>query len=292
MKQTDSNYKQKIFLDKYLENAIFKAEDIMEKLKVGVVIFFIICSVIWAQGINPTPQKAPLCEITIVPVESLFNIKSISITSPTTVYREPNNSSPKLYFAQAGQVLSVFEIKDEWYKISKESGWVQKSKVRVNYNDRFKPIGRILYVADSFLIFYKTNMQYDSRLISNFSVKIPYSEIEKIAIKSSNKFLRAIPGVVIGGLGGYSVGYLLSSQQSTGNDVNDLINVFGQELVGGYCCMGGGIFGGLISTQIMGNKTLTINSQHTNYYKFLLILKKNAIFPFAPPSELQPFLEK
>ena len=273
----------------------------MDKLKAGVVIFLVICSVIWAQGINPKPQNTPLCEITIIPVESLSNIKSISITSPATVYREPNNSSPKLYYPPPGQIFSVFEIKDDWYKIAKEFGWVQKSKVKVNYLERFKPVGRILYVADSFLIFLKANTQYDSRLISNFSVKIPYSEIEKVIIKPTrkNKLLWAIPGGAIGCLVGSSVGFLSTAQEPTGNDVNDLddfLNLigqgFGQGLASGCCMIVGGVSGGLISTQIMANKTLTINAKYANYNKFLLLLKKISIFPFAPPPELQPFLEK
>ncbi len=257
-----------------------------------IIIFIFAMSFLWAQEIRPKPQNVPMCEITIVPVESLFNIKSISIISPTYVYLEPDQSSSKPYVVQVNQSFSVNEIKDGWYKIAQ--GWVQKSKVRVNYNDRFKPIGRILYVADSFLVFLKGKTQYDSRLINDFSIKIPYSEIEKVSIKPTrkDKLLWALPGGAIGCLTGAAVGVALTAKEPTGNTENDFVNLFNQGLAGGCCMIVGGLGVGLISSYIMTNKNIMINSEYPKYNSALLALKKLSVFPFAPPSELQPFLEK
>jgi hypothetical protein len=279
----------------------------MEKLKVGVVIFFIICSAIWAQEINPKPQKAPLCEITIVPVESLANIHPyITVISPTAIYNEPNESTPIIYQAKSGQTFTVFEEKDDWYKVSKAFGWVRKGYVKEHYKvekiNSIKHNGRILYVADSFLIFWKTQKPYDSRIINDFSIKIPYSEIDKVSITTTgkNKLLWVIPGVAIGSLAGSYMGYLLSSSsdqtQETGDVVNDFANALGDAFAEGItmgCCMtSGGILGGLVSTQILAYKNVMINGEYAQYKSFSLALKKSSIFPFVPSPELQPFLEK
>ena len=157
----------------------------MEKLKVGVVIFFVICSVIWAQDIKPVPQAVPLCEITIMPVESLANIcpYNITIISPTPIYTEPNESTPIIYQAKSGQTFPVFEKKDDWYKVSKDIGWVLKTNVKETRippdSMKIKHIGRILYATDSFVLFWKSGKSYDITKLNELTKNCPIRKLKK-----------------------------------------------------------------------------------------------------------------
>jgi hypothetical protein len=281
----------KVILDKTIGKAIFKVEDFMKHIKFWAVAFVLICSVIWAVDIQPKLQNAPVCEITIVPEESLSNIKSISIISPTNIYRKPEESSGKMEYVMVGRKFSVYEINGDWYKIYKKGSWVQKNKVKVDYKTKDIRLGKILCVADSFLIFLKISKQWDNYQTSDSTSKIPYSKIGKIIFTSPKN--RLLTGLVLGGIGGGITGTFIGYYAEPGGNLFDedflkpISNAFSGCLIGTISM---GFIGSIIGSTRKVKPVININCNYNLYKSHLLNLRKLSVFPFTPRSKLPEFL--
>jgi len=143
--------------------------------------------------------------------------------------------------------------------------------------------GRILYVSDSCVIFWSSNKSYDSSKINDYTIVLPYSNISKINVSKKRSIKYPIGGCLFGSLIGSIIGYNAGK--------ND--EFFGPGIFAALGSLSGGLIGtlaGTITGGIMRIESYAVEGKYENYRTIIPKIKKHTLFPFAPPSELQPFL--
>jgi SH3-like domain-containing protein len=242
-------------------------------------------------------------------MQTLENRTVIKTTASAVIYAEPNYTATPIYQSKINETFDIQDKKDDWYKIllpNGKTGWISRmfAKESKSYNitaftkgmsikdtvksvihESDKLVGRILYVTDSFLVFWQTKEQYDSSKINYYAIKIPYYDIEQISIhryiSSSIAF-----GSAGGCLAGIGIGYIVASGMNE--------DYFGPVImsVSALGLGSGTLIGGVVGLVKNVQNNRSVNNDLTKYKASILLLKKNSIFPFAPPPELHSFLEE
>jgi len=157
-----------------------------------------------------------------------------------------------------------------------------------------KHLGRILYVADSSVIFWQSNESYDSSKINDYTIVFPSSNISKINVykKLNAKYYanRGCIGGLFGSVIGAIVGYYIVERWDA---TFAALGAWSGGLSGGVI----GAVGSTITTAITSafmkiDKRYFVKGKYEIYQAVILDIRKQSLFPFALPSELHSFLEK
>lgn len=171
-----------------------------------------------------------------------------------------------------------------------QAGMQKVSPAELITLDGVKHKGRILYVKDSFLLFWEATAPYESDNINEFGIIYPYSEIERIGFKSSKN---AFAGSAGGALAGVSTGMVYGErmyERQAGSCLRFPIELYLLRygcIFGGVGLIVGGIFG-----SIFDKENFPIKGDYKTYRELLPIISQNTIFPYYLPVEIDNFINQ
>lgn len=156
--------------------------------------------------------------------------------------------------------------------------------------DSIKHTGRILYVRDSFLLFWETTLSFESNYLDKYGIIYNYSDIERINIKSAKNAVASLTG---GALVGVSSGIVYGErvyQREAGSCFRLPIEYY----IIKYACIFGGtgsVVGGIIGS-IFDKEGFSIKGDFDLYRKILPTINQHAVFPYYLPVELHNFIQE
>ncbi len=151
-------------------------------------------------------------------------------------------------------------------------------------------IGKLLYVTETELVLWQSKETYDPNRVNDFVKQLHCSEIDRIVINKKGKFWTGAGyGLIIGGGSGAIAGVMRPNEG--GNHLVWTSNSGRRALEGGLMLgVPSALIGGIVGAVLSADEDFEVKKDNQIYQALVPELKKKAIFPFMPPSELQAFL--
>jgi hypothetical protein len=166
----------------------------------------------------------------------------------------------------------------------------QEPKIIIAVHGNVRDMGKILFADSNKIVIWKSAERYAADKVNEYAVRLRPFEIDHILIQRDVHFWSKVgTGFLIGAGVGVVIGLV------SGNDNSGLIRLSAgtkAAILGTSLGVTGAMVGGVVAAAQGINDDLFLNRSRERYLKVLPELRKNAMFEFAPPPELQDFLAR
>ncbi len=174
----------------------------------------------------------------------------------------------------------------------------EKVVITTIYGDQHA--GRLLFATDSLLVLWKSPEAYNRRELNELAKPLHFSEIDKIVVEKKGHFgkgagrgflIGGAAGAIGGAILGVFMGGIISEAGANDNEVSSFIVA---STLGGMAAFGAAsaLVGGTIGAAKDMDDHFAVNGNIEIYKRIVPRLKRNAIFIYGPPPELQALVKQ